>query len=130
MEKDGQVARANLPNVDIHSPTGKGHLGFAAPTRPDAVSLVFGALADPTRRTIVEALARSGAATATQLAGLFPVTRQAVTKHLAALADAGLVSTERVGREQRYHVAPEAMAEARKWMDSLPTDEIPDDQEP
>ena len=127
MEKDEQVARANLPNVDIHSATGKGHLGFAAPTRPDAVSLVFGALADPTRRAIVEALARSGEATATQLAGLFPMTRQAVTKHLAALADAGLVSTERVGREQRYHVAPEAMAEARKWMDTCATPDTPGD---
>ena len=118
MEEDGQVARANLPNVDIHSAAGTGHLGFAAPSRPDPVSLVFGALADPTRRAIVEALAQTGEATATQLAGLFPMTRQAVTKHLAALADAGLVSTERVGREQRYHVAPEAMAEARKWMDT------------
>lgn len=115
------MARANLPNVDVHSATGKGHLGFAAPTRPDAVSLVFGALADPTRRAIVDALARTGAATATQLAGLFPMTRQAVTKHLAALADAGLVSTERVGRELRYHVAPAAAAEARAWMDAWTT---------
>lgn len=114
------MARTNLPNVDIHSATARGHLGFAAPTRPDAVSLVFGALADPTRRAIIDALAQSGEATATQLAGLFPVTRQAVTKHLASLADAGLVSTERVGREQRYHLVPEAVAEARKWMDSLP----------
>ena len=107
--------RATVPTVEMHS-SSSGHLGFAPPRRPDPTSAVFGALADPTRRAIIESLFRSGEATATQLAEVFPVTRQAVTKHLVALADAGLVSTERVGREQRYHLVPSALAEAKDWI--------------
>ena len=51
---------------------------------------VFAALADPTRRAILAALAAGGPATATDLAGRLPITRQAIAKHLALLAGAGL----------------------------------------
>ena len=51
---------------------------------------VFTALADPTRRAILAALAAQGPATATDLAGRLPVTRQAIAKHLAMLSEAGL----------------------------------------
>jgi DNA-binding transcriptional ArsR family regulator len=50
---------------------------------------VFAALADPTRRTILAALASGGPATATDLASRLPITRQAIAKHLALLAEAG-----------------------------------------
>ena len=50
------------------------------------------ALADPSRRAILAALAAGGPATATDLAGRLPITRQAIAKHLALLAEAGLVT--------------------------------------
>jgi DNA-binding transcriptional ArsR family regulator len=76
---------------------------------------VFDALADPTRRGILEAVAAEPAS-ATQLAGTLPITRQAVVKHLGALAEAGLVQRERAGREVRYRVRPEPLTEAMAWM--------------
>lgn len=76
---------------------------------------VFAALADPTRRQVVQALA-GGAATATELATRFPVSRQAVVKHLGTLGEAGLVEAERAGREVRYRLNPAPMAEAMAWM--------------
>lgn len=77
---------------------------------------VFDALADSTRREVMRRLAERGEATPTALASEMPVTRQAVAKHLQALADAGLVSVERVGREARYRLTPKPLAEAMGWM--------------
>jgi len=95
-------------------------LGFAAPdpapVDANPASAVFGALADPTRRALVEALGREGAATATQLSTEFPVTRQAIAKHLTMLASAGIVAGDRVGREQRYRLDPQAFEPAVAWM--------------
>jgi DNA-binding transcriptional ArsR family regulator len=87
----------------------------------DRVGPVFSALADPSRRFVVETLAERGSATATELAGELPVTRQAVAKHLAALADAGLVTPSRSGREQRYSLTPEPLGEAVLWMQRVGT---------
>ena len=83
---------------------------------PDDPGPVFAALADPTRRTIFERLAREGDTTATTLASGLPVTRQAVSKHLAALEDAGLIAGQRQGREHRYAPSPAPLAEAAQWM--------------
>jgi DNA-binding transcriptional ArsR family regulator len=77
---------------------------------------VFAALSDPTRRALVETLSREGQATATQLSAAFPMTRQAIVKHLGALGEAGLVTGERVGREQRYRLEPAALEPAVAWM--------------
>jgi DNA-binding transcriptional ArsR family regulator len=77
---------------------------------------VFGALADPTRRTVLEEVATRGSATATELAGPLGITRQAVAKHLAVLAEAGLVDPQRAGRETRYRPTPAPMSEAITWM--------------
>jgi DNA-binding transcriptional ArsR family regulator len=85
------------------------------PDAPDA-GAVFSALADATRRAVVRRLAEGGPATATELAEELPVTRQAVAKHLGALAAAGLVSADRQGRETRYTLTPEPMTEAVSWM--------------
>ena len=60
---------------------------------------MFGALSDPTRRSLLAAIARRPAATATELAAELPISRQAVLKHLTALADAGLLNRQRSGRE-------------------------------
>lgn len=80
---------------------------------PDAV---FAALADGTRRSLLEEVARRGETTPTELAAAAPVTRQAVAKHLGVLADAGLVEAERIGRETRYRPTPSPFSDAIAWM--------------
>ena len=76
---------------------------------------VFAALADPTRREVMEHLAR-GTTTATEIAAELPVTRQAVAKHLAVLEDAGLVHAQRSGRERRFSPTPAPLGDAISWM--------------
>ena len=70
---------------------------------------LWAAVADPTRRRLLDALLAQGDATATTLAREVPVTRQAVAKHLAVLDRAGLVEGGRQGREVRYAVRPERL---------------------
>jgi DNA-binding transcriptional ArsR family regulator len=84
----------------------------------DPLGQVFSALADPSRRHVVGYLAEHGTATATELTGELPMTRQAVTKHLATLSDAGLVEAERQGRETRYRLT-RAGAEWDERLDAL-----------
>ncbi|MER5813066.1 metalloregulator ArsR/SmtB family transcription factor [Streptomyces sp. NPDC002033] len=88
----------------------------------DGVDAVLAALADPTRRLLLDLLAARGEATATTLAGGVPVSRQAVVKHLAVLEAAGLVSGGRVGREVRYAVRPAALDATARWMAALAAD--------
>jgi DNA-binding transcriptional ArsR family regulator len=102
-------------------------------TRPDVEAVaeqVFAALADPTRRTILASLAAHGPATATDLATRLPITRQAIAKHLALLAEAGLVTAEPGERRRvryRLHSAPMRVAQqflaalARDWDGPLTT---------
>ena len=80
---------------------------------------MFAALADATRREVVGYLAEHGEATATELAGVLPVTRQAVSKHLAALGSAGLVERRKNGREARYRLTPAPMTDAMAWMSAV-----------
>jgi DNA-binding transcriptional ArsR family regulator len=80
------------------------------------VDAVFSALADPTRRAVLRAVADAGEITATQLSAGFPVTRQAVAKHLGALSDAGLVSATRHGRETFYALTPAPLTDALDWI--------------
>lgn len=82
------------------------------PVGPDAV---FSALADPTRRHLIEALA-SRPASATRLAADLPISRQAVAKHLAGLHAARLVSVERAGREALYSLDPRPLGDAAAWI--------------
>ena len=84
----------------------------------DPLGQVFGALADPSRRQVIGYLSERGTATATELTGELPMTRQAVAKHLATLADAGLVESERLGRETRYRLT-DAGAEWDDRLDAL-----------
>jgi DNA-binding transcriptional ArsR family regulator len=95
--------------VTAHVPTG--------PAQEETVGAVFAALADPTRRAVLRAVADAGAATATDLGAMVGVTRQAAAKHLDLLAAAGLVADERAGRERRWRVTPQPMADAAAWLD-------------
>jgi DNA-binding transcriptional ArsR family regulator len=83
------------------------------------VDAVFTALADPTRRRILERLARGGTLTATGVAERLPISRQAVAKHLAALRSAQLVSSERVGRETHYRLHPHPLDDAAQWIQTV-----------
>jgi DNA-binding transcriptional ArsR family regulator len=82
----------------------------------DRVEAVFSALADPSRRFVVERLAASGTATPTELAGELPVSRQAVAKHLASLEAAGLVHGTRVGRNTVYRLDTAPLSAAAEWI--------------
>lgn len=77
---------------------------------------VFAALADPTRRAMLRSLRAQPSLTASRLAGELPITRQAVSKHLGALREAGLVEGHREGRETRYVLTPEPLNDAMTWM--------------
>ena len=94
--------------------------------RPDVESIaeqVFAALADPTRRAILTALAAEGPATATDLAGRLPITRQAIAKHLALLAEVGLVTAERGERRRvRYRLRSAPMQAAQQFLAALARD--------
>ena len=79
--------------------------------------VVFAALADEYRRLLLERLRRSNGQTLTRLCDGLPISRQAVTKHLAALEEAGLVITERRGREKLHFLNPVPIhAIAMRWL--------------
>ena len=81
----------------------------------DSSNMVFSALADPTRRRLLSTIA-AHPATATELAGGLPISRQAVVKHLNTLTHAGLLERERDGRDVRYRVTPEPLSDAVTWI--------------
>jgi DNA-binding transcriptional ArsR family regulator len=78
---------------------------------------IFAALADPTRRRMVETFLRDGSTSVPALTSTLPITRQAVAKHLATLSAAGLVERETgTGREVRYRLRQGALAPAASWL--------------
>lgn len=87
--------------------------GNAMGGRADAV---FAALADPTRRRLLDELSEGGPRSATELAPGYAMSRQAVVKHLGVLADAGLVTARRDGRDVRYQLEPDSLADATAWL--------------
>ena len=80
---------------------------------------VFAALGDETRLRVVGRLAIEGPLSIARLADGSRVTRQAVAKHLRVLADAGLVTSSRHGRESRWELEPGGLAEARRLLDVI-----------
>lgn len=82
---------------------------------PD-LSLLFHALADPTRRSILTRLA-SGPAPVTELANPTGLRLPTVMRHLAVLEEAGLISTAKDGRVRSCAIVPEALAPMRTWLD-------------
>jgi DNA-binding transcriptional ArsR family regulator len=84
---------------------------------------VFTALADPTRRAILAALASDGPATATDLADRLPITRQAIARHLALMAEVGLVTAEHGERRRvRYRLRSAPMQVAQQFLAALARD--------
>lgn len=96
------------------------------PQQPDVEAIaeqVFVALADPSRRGILAALAQGGPATATDLADRLPITRQAIAKHLGLLAEAGLVTAEPGERRRvRYRLSSAPMRVAQQFLAALARD--------
>jgi DNA-binding transcriptional ArsR family regulator len=93
-----------MPRPDAEPPTGQE---------------LFAALADPTRRRLLDRLTTDGPLSATDLAREYPVSRQAVAKHLGTLTAAGLVRPQRHGREVLYGVATGRLAEASRWLSEM-----------
>jgi DNA-binding transcriptional ArsR family regulator len=82
----------------------------------DQLSLIFGALADPTRREIIARLAESEA-TVKQLSEPFPISQPAISKHLKVLERAGLISRRRAAQARPTALRPEALDEADAWIE-------------
>jgi DNA-binding transcriptional ArsR family regulator len=77
---------------------------------------VFSALADPTRRHILDRLHREGPLSITALAASLAISRQAVTKHLDVLEGAGLVERERRGRERLHRLCADPLSAVEEWL--------------
>jgi DNA-binding transcriptional ArsR family regulator len=85
--------------------------------KSEPVSQVFAALADPTRRSMVEQLI-AGPRTVGDLAAPLPMSLPAVSKHISVLERAGLVTRVRVGRSRTCRLQPERLAAAAGWFDA------------
>lgn len=77
---------------------------------------VFSAIADPTRRSILDSL-RDGEQSAGEIAEGYPVSRPAISRHLRVLREAGLVHERRDSRLRLYSLRPEPLREVQRWLD-------------
>jgi DNA-binding transcriptional ArsR family regulator len=87
------------------------------PNNESSIQDTFNALADPTRRAVVQALSK-GPATVSQLASPFPMALPSFTQHLGVLESAGLIVSRREGRRRICALNPQALREAEDWMAS------------
>ncbi len=91
----------------------------AATAVGDHDAALFAALGDATRLGLLAALGTGGAATATTLAEPLPVTRQAVSRHLGVLREAGLVTASKQGRDVLYRVDVGPLRDRAQWLASV-----------
>lgn len=91
----------------------------ATPRRAAAAAPVFAALGDATRLQIVARLCEGGPLSIARLTEGAQVSRQAITKHLHALSDAGLVRSRRAGRESIWQLQTRRLAEVRRYLDRI-----------
>ena len=89
------------------------------PTALQKTAPVFAALGDPTRLRLIAVLCAGGALSIAQLTAGTAITRQAVTKHLEVLADAGLVHDIRQGRERLWELEPSRIDDARRSLEAI-----------
>jgi ArsR family transcriptional regulator, cadmium/lead-responsive transcriptional repressor len=80
---------------------------------------LWSAIGDPSRRRVLDLLVSNGAVSASWLSGRVPFSRQAVSKHLAVLEEAGLVSRRKQGREVLYQVDADRLDQAARAMSEL-----------
>ena len=79
----------------------------------------FSALADPTRRKIIEMLASRGQLSATEISGAFDVSAPAISQHLKILREAELVQVEKRGQQRIYQINPHSMLELASWVQQV-----------
>ena len=79
----------------------------------------FSALADPTRRLILEMLARNGQLSATEISDNFQITPSAISQHLKVLREANLVRMEKQAQQRLYQINPQAVVELEQWTKKL-----------
>jgi len=91
----------------------------AAALAPEKLASVFAALGDPTRLKLVAVLCAGGAFSIAQLTTGTEISRQAVTKHLQVLAEAGVVGDLKQGRERLWQLEPHAIDEARQALEII-----------
>lgn len=91
---------------------------FASTSLSEAAPL-FAALGDPTRLHVVARLCAGGPLSIARLTEGSRVSRQAITKHLDALSEAGIVRSERAGRERIWQLQPRRLAEVRRYLDQI-----------
>ena len=111
----------NKKRIPRHAPHSRALLRQGSAARAGLASAApgFAALGDQTRLRLVARLCAEGPLPIVRLSHGMDVTRQAVTKHLYALADAGLVRTERKGRERIWRIKVGRLAHARRWLDRI-----------
>jgi DNA-binding transcriptional ArsR family regulator len=88
--------------------------------QPTNLDLMFQALADPTRRAMIDRLSR-GPASVSELAKPFAMSLPAVVQHLAALENSGLVSSQKIGRVRTVQIQPDALSLAEQWINDRRT---------
>lgn len=86
----------------------------------EQLSAVFSALSDPTRRRIIERLAR-GPLSVGEIASGFAISQPAISKHVRVLEESGLIAREVTGRVHTCRIAPERMAAAASWLEAQRT---------
>src|SRR5438128_5151095 len=80
---------------------------------------VFYALAEPTRRDIIELLASNGQLSATDISNNFAVSAPAISQHLKVLREANFVRVEKRAQQRIYRINPEAMSEVEEWVQEM-----------
>jgi DNA-binding transcriptional ArsR family regulator len=90
-----------------------------SPARLKDAAPLFAALGDATRLGLLVSLCASGPVTVTHLSGQFAVSRQAITKHLEVLSEAGLVKSSRHGRERIWAFEPKRLEDAHQYLERL-----------
>lgn len=118
MSPSPDPASATAPSQASRGPHGRAPSPVVRAPAGEPPDELFSALADGTRRSILRAVAERGPMTATALADILPVSRQAVAKHLVVLREAGLVTAERAGRETRFTAATQPLDRLAAWAES------------
>jgi DNA-binding transcriptional ArsR family regulator len=105
--------------MQLRSLRSPGSLGSTEPARLEGHAPLFAALGDATRLRLVSRLCRDGPLSITKLTASSDVTRQAISKHLRVMAEAGLVRGARHGRESVWQLEPRRLEEARRYLEQI-----------